>query len=83
MASFIFSVIGAQPLCIAGVTGLQISVYTHVNEPTFLEGPITILNQTIFRILEGRSDSPDYLHFMGWVYLWGAIIHWITALLNC
>lgn len=65
MASFIFSVIGAQPLCIAGVTG-----------------PITILNQTIFRILKGRTDSPDYLHFMGWVYLWGAIIHWITALLN-
>ncbi|KAI0271795.1 HCO3 transporter family-domain-containing protein [Russula aff. rugulosa BPL654] len=65
MASFIFSVIGAQPLCIAGVTG-----------------PITILNQTIFRILEGRTDRPDYLHFMGWVYLWGAIIHWITAVLN-
>jgi len=48
-----------------------------------LEGPITILNQTIFRILKGRTDSPNYLHFMGWVYLWGAIIHWITALLNC
>jgi hypothetical protein len=48
-----------------------------------LEGPITILNQTIFRILEGRSDSPNYLHFMGWVYLWGAIFHWITAALNC
>ncbi|KAH9986891.1 HCO3 transporter family-domain-containing protein [Russula compacta] len=65
MSSFIFSLIGAQPLCITGVTG-----------------PITILNQTIFRILEGRTDPPDYLHFIGWVYLWGAIFHWITAALN-
>ncbi|KAH8978463.1 HCO3 transporter family-domain-containing protein [Lactarius akahatsu] len=65
MASFVFSVFGAQPLCIAGVTG-----------------PISVLNQTIFKILEGRTDSPDYLHFIGWVYLWGAIFHWITAALN-
>ncbi|KAI0299586.1 HCO3 transporter family-domain-containing protein [Russula brevipes] len=65
MAAFIFSVVGAQPLCIAGVTG-----------------PITILNQTIFKILENRDDSPDYLQFIGWVYLWGAIFHWITAALN-
>ncbi|KAA1473803.1 hypothetical protein DENSPDRAFT_840295 [Dentipellis sp. KUC8613] len=65
MAAFIFSVFGAQPLCIAGVTG-----------------PITVLNQTIFRIIEGHPDSPPYLHFIGWVYLWGAILHWITAALN-
>ncbi|KAF8264730.1 HCO3 transporter family-domain-containing protein [Lactarius quietus] len=65
MASFVFSVFGAQPLCIAGVTG-----------------PISILNQTIYKILEGRTDSPDYLHFIGWVYLWAAIFHWITAALN-
>ncbi|KAI0262448.1 HCO3 transporter family-domain-containing protein [Gloeopeniophorella convolvens] len=65
MAAFIFSVFGAQPLCIAGVTG-----------------PITVLNSTIFKILEGKPDSPDYLHFIGWVYLWGAIFHWITAALN-
>ena len=48
-----------------------------------LEGPITVLNQTIFRVIEGRTDSPDYLHFIGWVYLWGAIFHWVTAALNC
>ncbi|TFY72879.1 hypothetical protein EVG20_g155 [Dentipellis fragilis] len=65
MAAFIFSIFGAQPLCIAGVTG-----------------PITVLNQTIFRIIEGHPDSPPYLHFIGWVYFWGAILHWITAALN-
>ncbi|KAG6903278.1 hypothetical protein C0995_000173 [Termitomyces sp. Mi166 len=65
MAAFMFSIFGAQPLTIAGVTG-----------------PITVFNKTIFDILEGRDDSPDYLHFIGWVYLWAAIIHWITASLN-
>ena len=66
MASFIFSVFGAQPLCIAGVTG-----------------PITVLNKTIFDIIRRQPDAPDYLQFVGWVYLWGAILHWITAALNC
>ncbi|KAL5482708.1 hypothetical protein ACEPAI_9302 [Sanghuangporus weigelae] len=65
MAAFIFSIFGAQPLCIAGVTG-----------------PITVLNKTIFDIIEKQDDAPDYLHFVGWVYLWGAILHWITAALN-
>lgn len=66
MASFIFSVFGTQPLCIAGVTG-----------------PITVLNKTIFNIIERQPDAPDYLQFVGWVYLWGAILHWITAVFNC
>ena len=66
MAAFIFSVFGAQPLCIAGVTG-----------------PITVLNKTIFDIIERQPDAPNYLQFVGWVYLWGAILHWITAALNC
>ncbi|GJE91934.1 anion exchanging protein [Phanerochaete sordida] len=65
MAAFIFSIFGAQPLCIAGVTG-----------------PITVLNKTIFDIIERQDNSPDYLQFVGWVYLWGAILHWITAALN-
>ena len=67
MAAFIFSVFGAQPLCIAGVTG-----------------PITVFNKTIFEIIITGSnrDPPNYLHFMGWVYLWAAILHWITAILN-
>ncbi|KAJ3823406.1 anion exchanging protein [Lentinula raphanica] len=65
MAAFIFSVFGAQPLTIAGVTG-----------------PITVFNKTIFRIIEGQPDAPNYLHFVGWVYLWAAIFHWITAILN-
>jgi HCO3- transporter family len=85
MASFVFSVLGAQPLCIAGVTGpLMITPgYIKTRAHLILEGPITILNQTIFKILEDRTDSPDYLHFVGWVYLWGAIFHWVTAALNC
>ncbi|KAH9986897.1 hypothetical protein BJV74DRAFT_843414 [Russula compacta] len=33
--------------------------------PTNLEGPVAILNQIIFRILEGRTDLSDYLHFIG------------------
>ncbi|KAG6844518.1 hypothetical protein H0H87_006279 [Tephrocybe sp. NHM501043] len=81
MAAFMFSIFGAQPLTIAGVTGML--------NPASLEllndecvGPITVFNKTIFDILEGRDDSPNYLHFIGWVYLWAAIIHWITAILN-
>ena len=66
MAAFVFSIFGAQPLCIAGVTG-----------------PITVLNKTIFDIIERQPDAPNYLQFIGWVYLWGAILHWITAALNC
>lgn len=66
MAAFIFSIFGAQPLCIAGVTG-----------------PITVLNKTIYTIIERQENPPDYLQFVGWVYLWGAILHWITAALNC
>lgn len=46
-------------------------------------GPITVFNKTIYDILANTSDAPDYLQFMGWVYLWGAIFHWISALLNC
>ncbi|KAF8319782.1 hypothetical protein DL93DRAFT_2132218 [Clavulina sp. PMI_390] len=65
MASFIFSVFGAQPLCIAGVTG-----------------PITVFNKTIYTIIEGKPDSPPYLHFVGWVYLWSAIMHFGLAILN-
>lgn len=44
-------------------------------------GPITVFNKTIFDIFRGR-DNFNYLHFMGWVYLWGAILHWIAAGLN-
>ncbi|KAG8705487.1 hypothetical protein FRC09_002924 [Ceratobasidium sp. 395] len=45
-------------------------------------GPITVLNKTIYDILQTRSDAPNYLHFIGWVYLWAAIMHWIAAALN-
>ncbi|KAF8835377.1 hypothetical protein BDN67DRAFT_975348, partial [Paxillus ammoniavirescens] len=65
MAAFIFSVLGAQPLTIAGVTG-----------------PITVFNKTISDIIEKQPDAPNYLHFVGWVYMWAAIIHWMTATLN-
>ncbi|KAH9480562.1 Putative transporter [Psilocybe cubensis] len=65
MAAFVFSIFGAQPLTIAGVTG-----------------PITVFNKTIFDILSREPKPPVYLHFIGWVYLWAAILHWITALLN-
>ncbi|KAI6165089.1 HCO3 transporter family-domain-containing protein [Pisolithus thermaeus] len=65
MAAFVFSVFGAQPLTIAGVTG-----------------PITVFNKTIYNILANQPDPPNYLYFIGWVYLWAAIIHWVTAILN-
>ena len=52
------------------------------HSPT-VAGPITVFNKTIYDILANTSDAPDYLQFMGWVYLWGAIFHWISALLNC
>ncbi|KAL7420587.1 hypothetical protein Q5752_004538 [Cryptotrichosporon argae] len=44
-------------------------------------GPITVFNKTIYDIFRGRQDF-NYLHFMGWVYLWGAILHWLAAGLN-
>ncbi|KAG9312657.1 HCO3 transporter family-domain-containing protein [Chiua virens] len=65
MVAFIISVIGAQPLTIAGVTG-----------------PITVFNKTIYDITQKQINPPNYLWFVGWVYLWAAIIHWITAALN-
>ncbi|KAG6832022.1 hypothetical protein H0H92_006058 [Tricholoma furcatifolium] len=48
-------------------------------------GPITVFNKTIYNILERQADPPNYLHFIGWVYLWAAIIHWITyvTLFSC
>ena len=48
-----------------------------------LPGPITVLNQTIFDLINDREDAPDSLQSVGWVYLWGAILHWVTAALNC
>ncbi|KAG8713436.1 hypothetical protein FRC11_012170 [Ceratobasidium sp. 423] len=45
-------------------------------------GPITVLNKTIYDILKTRDDAPEYLHFIGWVYLWAAIMHWVAAVLN-
>ncbi len=45
-------------------------------------GPITVFNKTIFDIISKESNPPVYLHFMGWVYLWGAILHWTTAIFN-
>jgi len=46
-------------------------------------GPITVFNKTIYDITQNTPGAPDYLQFIGWVYLWGAILHWITAILNC
>ncbi|KZO92705.1 hypothetical protein CALVIDRAFT_520007 [Calocera viscosa TUFC12733] len=63
MASALFSLFGAQPLCILGVTG-----------------PITVLNSTIYRILQTAPSPPNYLQFVGWVYLWGALLHFLAAL---
>ena len=42
-----------------------------------------MFNKTIFNILNTQSNPPNYLQFIGWVYLWAAIFHWITAILNC
>ncbi|WVO17305.1 hypothetical protein L204_104997 [Cryptococcus depauperatus] len=66
MAAFVASFLGGQPLLISGVTG-----------------PITVFNKTIFDIFEkNKTDGPVYLHFVGWVYLWAAIFHWIAAACN-
>lgn len=68
MAAFVASVFGAQPLLISGVTG-----------------PITVFNKTIYTIFVTNGSGGEgfnYHHFIGWVYLWGAIFHWITAFTN-
>jgi boron transporter len=88
MAAFIFSVFGAQPLTIAGVTGM---VEINLKKPCLVSnfaqllpiGPITVFNKTIFDILNRHPSPPNYLQFIGCVYFWGAIFHWITAILNC
>lgn len=46
-------------------------------------GPITVLNKVIYDITQSGDDRPNYLQFIGWVYFWGAIMHWVTAILNC
>jgi len=46
----------------------------------FASGPITVFNKTIFNIIDGLETGPDYLQFIGWVYLWAAILHWVFAL---
>ncbi|KAF8313524.1 uncharacterized protein EI90DRAFT_3091705 [Cantharellus anzutake] len=66
MSAFIFSVFGAQPLCIAGVTG-----------------PITVFNKTIHTIITRQPDSPNYLHFVGWVYLWTCNFLKFVTLFSC
>lgn len=46
-------------------------------------GPITVFSKTIYGVIEKQPNPPNYLWFVGWVYLWAAIFHWITAVLNC
>jgi hypothetical protein len=46
-----------------------------------IPGPITVFNKVIFQIFQGRQNF-QYLQFMGWVYLWGAILHFIAAFSN-
>ncbi|KAJ9125613.1 hypothetical protein QFC22_000575 [Naganishia vaughanmartiniae] len=68
MAAFVASVFGGQPLLISGVTG-----------------PITVFNKTIYTIFVTNGSGGagfNYHQFIGWVYLWGAIFHWITAFTN-
>lgn len=43
-------------------------------------GPITVFNKTIYDIFQGQDVN--YLHFIGWTYLWAAIFHWVAALMN-
>lgn len=45
-------------------------------------GPITVFNKTIYDIIKQQKDAPPYLSFVGWVYLWAAIMHWAFALFN-
>lgn len=83
MAAAVFSLFGAQPLCIAGVTGELLFSAFFSTLPNVLPGPITVLNKVIYDITQHGDDRPDYLQFIGWVYFWGAILHWVTAILNC
>nr|XP_019000670.1 anion transporter [Kwoniella mangroviensis CBS 8507]OCF64131.1 anion transporter [Kwoniella mangroviensis CBS 8507] len=45
-------------------------------------GPITVFNKTIYDIFENKENGPNYLHFIGWTYLWAAIFHWVAAVMN-
>lgn len=68
MAAFVFSLFGAQPLCIAGVTGADPSQRMEFKYSSSNLGPITVFNKTIYTIIEGKSDSPEYLHFVGMTF---------------
>lgn len=68
MAAAAFSIVGAQPLTIVGVTG-----------------PITVLNTSMYTIIQeadGPYPKPDYLEFVGWVYVISAIMHLLIAVFN-
>ena len=68
MAAAGFSLFGAQPLTIVGVTG-----------------PITVLNTSMYQIIQeadGPYPKPNYLEFVGWVYLISAITHILIAIFN-
>ncbi|KAG8770187.1 hypothetical protein FRC16_006429, partial [Serendipita sp. 398] len=45
-------------------------------------GPITVFNKTIYDTLQKQSNPPEYLHFVGWVYFWAALMHWSFAIWN-
>jgi hypothetical protein len=81
MAAFVASFLGGQPLLISGVTGEQ---YAHQSFKALnpLQGPITVFNKTIYDIFEKQANAPNYLHFMGWTYLWAAIFHWVASVCN-
>jgi hypothetical protein len=70
----ISEVLGAQPLT-AGVTSVKVLVRGE-NVTNSDVGPVTVLNNIM---IQRESDPPNYLHFVGWFYLWGYILHWITA----
>ena len=40
-----------------------------------------MFNKVIYQIFRGREGFL-YLEFLGWVYLWGAILHFIAAFTN-
>lgn len=46
-------------------------------------GPITVFNKTIYDILARESNPPNYLQFVGWVYVWAGIFHVVAAFFNC
>ncbi len=72
-----FHIFSSPPLSHSEI--LRSRLLTHILPP--LARCVQIYDIFIKNTAQG-ADQPVYLYFIGWVYLWGAIFHWIAGVTN-